>query len=90
MKWFIILLLLSSCTFDEHKHCKVHKVKNTIEYKTITCPKFNGLGKVEPSTSYKVGYVIMSFGAGLINCSDPVECEYCNGKGYVKIPKPCV
>lgn len=82
MKWLLILLLLSSCTFE---HRKVHK--NTIEYQTITCPKCNGLGKVEPSTSYKVGYVIMSFGAGLINCSDPIECEYCNGKGYVKIPK---
>ena len=82
----ITTFFLVSCDdLNNQSYSKQQKAK--VETIKTICPECKGVGKVKPSTSYKVGLAIASFGFGLLRADEPIKCEMCNGKGYVEIPK---
>ena len=65
--------------------CEIQPVDNTqyeIEYEEIYCPKCNGSGVVEMSTTDRIVLGILSFGPGAM--CDTEECEMCKGTRIIK------
>ena len=86
MKKILFLIVMVFCLVSCNEMVKDEPIPNKKEeeqWAEITCPKCNGYGQVEVSTTTRVVVGLITLGPGFL-CDDMEPCGCCHGTGVVR------